>query len=147
LTYILDIKSDEICQFSAVALGEVMLRLDPGSTRVRTARSFEAWEGGGEYNVVRGLRKVFGYKTAIVTALAQNEIGLLIEDFILQGGVDPRFIKWDKYDGVGRKVRNGLNFKSFLEPIIYFSHYFFYKSLFTSEHKINDLVKSINERY
>ena len=110
MTYILDIKSDEICQFSAVALGEVMLRLDPGSTRVRTARSFEAWEGGGEYNVVRGLRKVFGYKTAIVTALAQNEIGLLIEDFILQGGVDPRFIKWDKYDGVGRKVRNGLNF-------------------------------------
>lgn len=107
---ILEIKSDEKCQFAALGLGEVMLRLDPGSTRIRTARRFEAWEGGGEYNVVRGLRKVFGFKTAIVTALAENDIGLLIEDLILQGGVDSQFIKWEKYDGVGRKVRNGLNF-------------------------------------
>lgn len=104
------VKSEENCKFAALALGEVMLRLDPGSTRIRTSRQFEAWEGGGEYNVVRGLRKVFGFKTAIVTALAENEVGLLIEDLILQGGVDPRFIKWEKYDGVGRKVRNGLNF-------------------------------------
>ena len=107
---ILEIKSAESCEFAALALGEVMLRLDPGNTRIRTARRFDAWEGGGEYNVIRGLRKVFGYKTAVVTSLAQNDVGLLIEDLILQGGVDTRFVKWEMYDGVGRKVRNGLNF-------------------------------------
>lgn len=87
-----------------------MLRLDPGEGRVRTARQFQAWEGGGEYNVTRGLRRCFGLRTAVVTAFADNEVGHLIEDFILQGGVDTRFIKWQKYDGIGREVRNGLNF-------------------------------------
>jgi len=87
-----------------------MLRLDPGETRIRTARTFHAWEGGGEYNVARGLRRVFGLRTAIVTALAENDIGRLIEEFVLAGGVDTRFIRWLPYDGVGRAVRNGLNF-------------------------------------
>ena len=87
-----------------------MLRLDPGEGRVRTARSFQAWEGGGEYNVARGLRRCFGLRTAVVTAFADNEIGRLIEDFILQGGVDTQFINWVDYDGIGRTVRNGLNF-------------------------------------
>jgi 2-dehydro-3-deoxygluconokinase len=87
-----------------------MLRLDPGEGRVRTARSFRVWEGGGEYNVARGLRRCFGLRTAIVTAFADNEVGRLLEDLILQGGVDPSFIKWTPYDGIGRSVRNGLNF-------------------------------------
>lgn len=106
----LDIKSPESCTYDIVSLGEIMLRLDPGEGRVRTARSFTAWEGGGEYNVARGLRKCFGMRPAIVTAFADNEVGRLIEDFILQGGVDTRFIQWKPYDGVGREVRNGLNF-------------------------------------
>jgi 2-dehydro-3-deoxygluconokinase len=93
-----------------VALGEVMLRLDPGEGRIRTARTFRAWEGGGEYNVARGLRRCFGRRTSVVTALADNEVGRLIEDLILQGGVDPSFIQWTMPDGVGRTVRNGLNF-------------------------------------
>jgi len=87
-----------------------MLRLDPGEGRIRTARSFRAWEGGGEYNVARGLRRAFGLRTAVVTALADNEVGRLIEDLILAGGVDTSFIRWVPYDGVGRAVRNGLNF-------------------------------------
>jgi 2-dehydro-3-deoxygluconokinase len=87
-----------------------MLRLDPGEGRVRTARTFQVWEGGGEYNVARGLRKCFKLRAAVVTAFAENEIGILLEDFIMQGGVDTRFIKWVPYDGVGRTVRNGLNF-------------------------------------
>ncbi len=87
-----------------------MLRLDPGDGRVRTARHFQAWEGGGEYNVTRGLRRCFGLRTAVVSAFAENEVGRLIEDFILQGGVDTRFVQWLPYDGVGRAVRNGLNF-------------------------------------
>jgi 2-dehydro-3-deoxygluconokinase len=98
------------CHYDAVSLGEVMLRLDPGEGRVRTARSFRVWEGGGEYNVTRGLRRAFGLRTAVVTALADNEIGRLVEDCILTGGVDTRFIRWVPYDGVGRSVRNGLNF-------------------------------------
>ncbi|MFF3143671.1 PfkB family carbohydrate kinase [Streptomyces sp. NPDC057927] len=93
-----------------VALGEVMLRFDPGEGRIRTARSFQVWEGGGEYNVVRGLRRCFGQRTAVVTALADNAVGRLAEDLILQGGVDTSLIRWVPSDGIGRTARNGLNF-------------------------------------
>jgi 2-dehydro-3-deoxygluconokinase len=106
----MNIRPADECRYDLVALGEVMLRLDPGEGRIRTARGFRAWEGGGEYNVARGLRRCFGRRTAVVTALADNEVGRLIEDLILQGGVDPSFIGWQRYDGVGRTVRNGLNF-------------------------------------
>ena len=106
----LNIKPDGACKYDLVALGEIMLRLDPGEGRVRTAREFKVWEGGGEYNVARGLRRCFGLKTAVCTAFADNEVGRLLEDFILQGGVDTALIKWVPYDGVGRTVRNGLNF-------------------------------------
>jgi len=98
------------CRYDAVSLGEVMLRLDPGEGRIRTARSFRAWEGGGEYNVARGLRRAFGLRCGVVTALADNEVGRLVEDFILTGGVDTGLIRWVPYDGIGRTVRNGLSF-------------------------------------
>ena len=106
----LELRKKEDCTFDMISLGEIMLRLDPGDARIRTARSFRVWEGGGDYNVARGLRKCFGLKTAAVTALADNEVGRLVEDFMLQGGVDTSLIKWVKYDGIGRTVRNGLNF-------------------------------------
>lgn len=106
----LDIKSADSCTYDLLSLGEIMLRLDPGEGRVRTARQFQVWEGGGEYNVARGLRRCFGMRTAVATAFAENEVGRLLEDFVLQGGVDTRFVKWAPYDGVGRTVRNGLNF-------------------------------------
>jgi 2-dehydro-3-deoxygluconokinase len=93
-----------------VSLGEVMLRLDPDDQRISTTRQFRAWEGGGEYNVARGLKKCFGMETAIVTALADNPIGRLVEDLMLQGGVSQKYVRWVPYDGVGRSVRNGLNF-------------------------------------
>ncbi|MFG1779430.1 sugar kinase [Micromonospora sp. NPDC049051] len=98
------------CRYDLVSLGEVMLRLDPGEGRVRTARTFRAFEGGGEYNVARGLRRCFGLRTAVVTAFADNEVGRLLEDLVLQGGVDTSLVTWLPYDGVGRAVRNGLNF-------------------------------------
>lgn len=106
----LNLRPEKECRYDAVSLGEVMLRLDPGEGRIRTARSFRAWEGGGEYNVVRGLRRCFGMRTGVITAFAKNEVGLLMEDLILQGGVDTSLIKWMKTDGIGRVCRNGLNF-------------------------------------
>ena len=106
----LSIKPSDQCHFDLVSLGEVMIRLDPGATRIRTARQFQVWEGGGEYNVARGLRRCFGMRTALVSAFADNEIGRLAEDLILQGGVDMSFVKWMPYDGLGRTIRNGLNF-------------------------------------
>jgi 2-dehydro-3-deoxygluconokinase len=106
----LTIKAMAQCRFDEVSLGEVMLRLDPGEGRIHTTRTFTAWEGGGEYNVARGLRRCFGLRTAIVTALADNPVGRLVEDLMLQGGVDLSFLRWTKYDGVGRESRNGLNF-------------------------------------
>jgi 2-dehydro-3-deoxygluconokinase len=106
----MNIKPMSECAFDQISLGEVMLRLDPGQGRIKTTRTFDAWEGGGEYNVARGLRRCFGLRTAVVTAFAENEIGRLVEDLILQGGVDTRFVHWKKYDGIGRTTRNGLNF-------------------------------------
>jgi 2-dehydro-3-deoxygluconokinase len=104
------IKPAEACRYDIVALGEVMLRLDPGDGRIRTTRTFQVWEGGGEYNVARGLRRCFGYRAALISALVDNDVGRLIEDLILQGGVDTAWINWLPYDGVGRATRNGLNF-------------------------------------
>lgn len=97
-------------RWDCLALGEVMLRFDPGEERIRSARHFRVWEGGGEYNVARGLRKTFGRATAILTALPRNELGLLAEELILQGGVDASRIVWRDHDGVGRNTRMGLNF-------------------------------------
>ena len=110
-----NLKSSEQCKWDAAALGEVMLRLDPGDGRLRTTRTFQVWEGGGEYNVVRGLRRCFGLKTTVATAIVDNEIGRLLEDLMLQGGVDLSHVKWVPFDGIGRAARVGLNFteKSF----------------------------------
>ncbi|MBS1811599.1 MAG: sugar kinase [Acidobacteria bacterium] len=107
---LMNIKPKEQCKWDLVSLGEVMLRLDPGNGRIHTTRTFQAWEGGGEYNVARGLKRCFGMNTAVVTALADNPVGRLVQDLIYQGGVDQSHLRWVKYDGVGREVRNGLNF-------------------------------------
>jgi 2-dehydro-3-deoxygluconokinase len=107
---ILALKDASRCRWDLVALGEVMLRLDPGDNRVATARSFRVWEGGGEYNVARALKRCFGLDTAIVTALADNPVGRLVQDLIYAGGVDQSHLRWVEYDGVGRSARNGLNF-------------------------------------
>ena len=106
----LTLRPAETCRYDALALGEVMLRLDPGELRIRTARSFTAWEGGGEYNVVRGLSRVFGQRAGVLTALVDDEVGRLIESLMMAGGVDTSLISWADSDGVGRTVRNGLNF-------------------------------------
>ena len=110
MTELNGLKPAQDCRWDCVALGEVMLRLDPGEGRIRTARSFQVWEGGGEYNVARGLRKTFGLRTSVVTALPRTETGALVEDLILQGGVDTSHILWRDADGVGRNTRVGLNF-------------------------------------
>ena len=107
---VLNLLEKNKCTYEEVSLGEVMLRLDPGEGRIRCARTFNAWEGGGEYNVARALRKCFGLKTSVLTAFAKNEIGYLLEDLIMQGGVDTSYILWRNTDGIGRTCRNGLNF-------------------------------------
>jgi 2-dehydro-3-deoxygluconokinase len=107
---VLSLRDRADCRYDLVSLGEIMLRLDPGEGRIRTTRSLRVWEGGGEYNVARGLRRCFGMRTAVVTAFADNDVGRLLEDLVLAGGVDTSFVRWVPYDGIGRGVRNGLNF-------------------------------------
>jgi 2-dehydro-3-deoxygluconokinase len=107
---LLEIRPAGRCRWDLVALGEVMLRFDPGEGRIATSRSFAVYEGGGEYNVARGLRRCFGLRTALVSALADNPVGRLVEELVLRGGVDQSHVRWVPYDGVGRTVRNGLNF-------------------------------------
>jgi 2-dehydro-3-deoxygluconokinase len=106
----LSVKSKTGCIWDVVSLGEVMLRLDPGDERIHTTRHFRVWEGGGEYNVARGLRRCFGMNAAVVTALVDNPVGRLVEDLMLQGGVNQKYVHWMPFDGVGRAARNGLNF-------------------------------------
>ena len=106
----LTVRAKEGCRWDLISLGEVMLRLDPGDRRVWTTRNFEVSEGGGEYNVARGLKRCFGMDTAVVTAFADNPVGKLLQDLIYQGGVDQSLVKWMDFDGIGRTVRNGLNF-------------------------------------
>ena len=110
MTWPLELRPRDECRYDLVALGEVMLRLDPGEGRIATTRSFRVWEGGGEYNVARGLRRCFGLRTGIVTALADNPVGRLVEDLMLQGGVEQAELVWRAYDGIGLDVRNGINF-------------------------------------
>ena len=106
----LHLRDPKNCKHDLLALGEIMLRLDPGEGRIRCAREFKVWEGGGEYNVARALRRCFGLRTAVATAFAENEVGRLLEDCVLQGGVETEFIQWKAFDGMGRATRNGLNF-------------------------------------
>ena len=106
----LNLKTANECKYDILALGEIMLRLDPGEGRIHTTRQFRVWEGGGEYNVARGLRRCFGKRAAVATAIVENPVGRLLEDLILQGGVTTEYIKILPYDGIGRKARIGLNF-------------------------------------
>ena len=106
----LNIKKMADCKYDILSLGEIMIRFDPGDSRIHTARSFRVWEGGGEYNVARGLKRCFGQRAAVVTAIVDNPIGRLLEDLIFQGGVATEYIKWQPFDGIGRKSRVGFNF-------------------------------------
>ncbi len=107
---VVDVKPKSECKYDIVSLGEIMIRLDPGEERIHTTRHFRAWEGGGEYNVARGLKRCFGKEAAVVTALVDNPVGRLLEDLMYEGGINMEYVKWVPYDGIGRKVRIGLNF-------------------------------------
>ncbi|MDR0822163.1 MAG: sugar kinase [Endomicrobium sp.] len=104
------LKKQSDCKWDQVSLGEIMLRLDPGDTRIKTTRQFTVWEGGGEYNVARGLKRCFKLNTAVVTGIVENDVGYLLQDLIYQGGVNQDYVKWFPFDGVGKKCRVGLNF-------------------------------------
>jgi 2-dehydro-3-deoxygluconokinase len=107
---VIELKPEFLCKYDILSLGEVMIRLDPGDERIHTTRHFRVWEGGGEYNVARGLRRTFGKRAAVVTAIADNPIGRLLEDLMLEGGVSLEYVQWVPFDGIGRKTRVGLNF-------------------------------------
>lgn len=107
---VLDIKPKSECKYDILSLGEIMIRLDPGDNKIHTTKQFRVWEGGGEYNVARGLRRCFGKEAAVVTAIPDNPVGRLLEDLMLQGGVNLEYVKWVPFDGIGREVRVGLNF-------------------------------------
>src|SRR5688500_13821281 len=106
----LNIKSAAETRWDCAPLDAVILRFDTRFSRVRNARSFQVGEGGGEYNVARGKRKGRGKRSTVVTALPQNDLGWLVEDLIMQGGVDTSHLIWREFDGLGRNTRVGLNF-------------------------------------
>lgn len=103
-------KGADEARWDCLALGEVMLRLDPGDLRIRTARSFNVWEGGGEYNVAKALHRCFGMRTTVATALVDNEVGQLVANLMREGGTDLSHVRWVPFDGAGFDARVGLNF-------------------------------------
>ncbi len=107
---VLNLRPESECKYDILSLGEIMLRLDPGEERIHTTRHFKVWEGGGEYNVARGLKRCFGKRAAVATAIVDNPVGRLLEDLLYQGGVSLEYVKWVPFDGIGRKSRVGLNF-------------------------------------
>ncbi len=106
----LAIKAATGARWDILSLGEVMLRFDPGDFRIAQARQFRVWEGGGEYNVARGLRRCFNLRATVATALVDNPVGRLVEDLMLQGGMDTSHVLWRAYDGIGNDCRNGVYF-------------------------------------
>lgn len=107
---VLPLKSAGECRWDLASLGEILLRFDPENERIHNARSFRVFDGGGEYNVAKNLTKVFRQKTVIVTALANNALGRLAEDFVRQGGVDASNILWREADSKDGNTRNGIYF-------------------------------------
>jgi 2-dehydro-3-deoxygluconokinase len=108
--HVLRIRRKQDCRWDILSLGEVMLRFDPGEKRIVQARNFDVWEGGGEYNVARGLSRCFGQRATLATVLVDNPVGRLVESLILSGGVDVSHVLWREDDGVGRDARNGIYF-------------------------------------
>ena len=100
----LEIKDKTLCRWDLVSLGEILLRFDPGDRRIHNARTYQVWDGGAEYNVAANLSRVFRKRSAIATALLDNPLGRLAEDFARQSGVDTSLVKWSD------EGRNGLYF-------------------------------------
>ena len=89
-----DIKPADACRYDAVSLGEVMLRLDPFDVPMAHARVLRVFQGGGETNVACGLAYTFGLRTAVLTALVEDHIGLNIRNQLREAGVDTSHIIW-----------------------------------------------------
>ena len=113
----LKIKKADECRYDAVAMGEVMMRIDPGDLPTRKARTARIWHGGGETNVAEGLSACFGLRTAVVTALVDDGIGRNIENQMREAGVDTTHIVWFSTSGQGKfatdgkgTLHNGINF-------------------------------------
>lgn len=106
----LKIKSADEVQLDLLSLGECMIRLSPpGHQRIELTPVFEAYAGGGEYNVAYALSR-YGMRTGFVSGLADNPLGAFIRNHARTSGMDFSEVKWVPYDGSGRADRIGLNF-------------------------------------
>ena len=112
------IKSAGACRYDGVALGEVMLRLDPFDVPVAAAKQFRVWQGGGETNVACGLSYTFGLRAAVLTALVDDHLGSNIRNQLRYAGVDTTHIIWFNTKNDGSRfstdqkgsLMNGINF-------------------------------------
>jgi len=106
----LAIKPASEAEFDLLALGECMIRLSPpGHQRIELTPVFEAYAGGGEYNVAYALSR-YGLRTGWVSRLVDNPLGAFIKNHARTSGMDISEVIWVLYDGSGRADRIGLNF-------------------------------------
>lgn len=106
----LKLKSKAESEFDLLSLGECMIRLSPpGHQRIELTPVFEAYAGGGEYNVAYALAR-YGLRTSWVSALVDNPLGHFVRNHAKASGMDLSEVVWVPYDGSGRADRIGLNF-------------------------------------
>lgn len=106
----LTIHPSSSCEFDLLAFGECMIRLSPpGHQRIELTPVFEAYAGGGEYNVAYALAR-YGIRTGWVSRLVDNPLGWFIRNHAQASGMDISEVVWVPYDGSGRADRIGLNF-------------------------------------
>jgi len=112
----LNVRPQEQCRWDGVALGEVMIRLDPIDVPFERARICRIWHGGGETNVAEGLAYCFGLRATVVTALVDDGFGRNIANQFREAGVDTSHILWFSNSGKGKyatdkkgTLHNGIN--------------------------------------
>lgn len=112
------IKSADDTRYDGVALGEVMLRLDPSDVPTARATQMRIFQGGGETNVACGLAHTFGLRSAVLTALVDDVVGMNIRNQLRTAGVDTSRIIWFNTKDDGSRfstdqkggLANGINF-------------------------------------
>jgi 2-dehydro-3-deoxygluconokinase len=106
----LTFKPEQTTELDLLSLGECMIRLSPpGHQRIELTPVFEAYAGGGEYNVAYALAR-YGMRAGWVSRLVDNPLGHFIRNHARTSGMDISEVVWVPYDGAGRADRIGLNF-------------------------------------
>src|SRR5271155_4013801 len=106
----LQLRDISSCRFDLLSMGECMVRLaPPGHGRIEFSKTLEVDVGGGEFNVAYACARL-GLRAGFISKLPDNPVARIILNHARAVGMDVSNVAMEKFDGVGRKGRVGLNF-------------------------------------